>query len=106
AICADEDRGKNGETDDDDHRDRVDQSDHEEFDALGEVFAEVVPFGERILNAVDDVAHQTRKVSIDEKDADQECACQNENAAEEDLGDPAGIVERERERTQKIKGWA
>src|SRR5207247_8870138 len=75
-----DDRGDEDDAHDDENRNRVDQSNDEELQSLAEVFAEVVPLRQRIRHGVDDVASAARQISIDEEDADDDGAGENEQA--------------------------
>src|ERR1051325_9527262 len=105
AVCnsGNEARDEN-EHEDGDNRNRVADGHRGQAQALDEVVAEVVPRGQRVLHAVDDVANQTGDIAVDEEDADDDHAGQHEDAAEEDLLDPLRIFEDEGKRSAEVEG--
>src|SRR5207249_6390940 len=82
----------------------VHQCDAEEFCTFAEVFAQLVPLGQRIWHSGDDVSDQSGQITIDEECANNEDAGQGEQTSHEDLGDPAGIIEDEGEWTDEVEG--
>ena len=55
-----------------------------------------------MLDAGDDVPNQTGQIAVDEEDADQQDSREREERSHQDLRDPIGVLEDERERLEKI----